>query len=397
MASNSLGAATILGVAAIFLAGCSPAVHGYMLSHQSSTEILVPPGVTLPAKGTLEVRLLKARKRPFPAGGCDIDRTPIGIQWRGNTAYLRAKPDSDLLGFGKNRVNEPPVALDPRGSIHGQPIALDPVQYINGLRADLRALEENGCLHRGEGQALAASIAEKLPFQPFLAYVLRFGAFDLNQFIDLTPDFRLRVVYPVYADEDHSQTKEIKGVQTVYYEIVPDKVNGQVRITQAGADSSQNGSSPQGSARQVASPLPHSFAYFRLFLKKSQSSKDPVTVAIILSSTDRKNLDDATQELNAEAEPSCQGVTSPNATCIMFPMLTGVNAEIRVKVNGQEVFARLGAQVGEVVREAGSDDTAPLVQVRRLFDKRLVPVKVDRDNRDILGLILMPGDVITYH
>ncbi len=396
MAANSRGAVIFLGVTAIFVAGCSLGIQGYRLSHQDNAEILIPPGVTLPAKGALEVPLQKARIWPFPAEGCDVDRGPIGIRWRGSTAYLRAKPDSGLLGFGQRLVNEPPVALDPRGSMRGQPIALDPVQFISGFRADLIALEENGCLHRGEGQALAASVAEKLPLQPFLGYVLRFGAFDLNQFIDLTPDFRLRVVYPVYASDDHAETKELKGAETVYYKIVPDTRSGQVRITQVAVDSSQDGRSSRVSATRIASPFPHSFAYFRLFLKRSLSSKEPVTVAIIVSSTQRKNLDEATQKLDADAEPSCLGVTSPNATCTRFPMLTGVNAEIRVKVNGKEVFARLGAQVSEAVREEGGD-ASPSVQVKRLFGKRLVPVKRDGDNRDILGLILMPGDVINYH
>ena len=80
----------------------------------------------------------------------------------------------------------------------------------------------------------------------------------------------------------------------------------------------------------------------------------------------------------------------------MFPTLTGVNAEIRVKVNGKEAFARLGAQVNEVIREFDTDDMPRSVQVKRLFDKRLVPIKGDSDSKDLLALILMPGDVISY-
>jgi len=385
MRTNGLVARIALAGATTLFVGCSPAVHGYLLSHRGDTELLIPPGVTLPANGALEVKLLHARKAPFSRSGCEIERDPISIRWSGSTAYVRDKPGSGLLGFGQGSTREQPVVLDPRGSVSGQPIALDPLQSINDLRKDLIGLEANGCLRGGEGQRLAATIAEKFPFQPFLAYLLRFGAFDLNQFIDLTPDFRLRIVYPKYS-ENASQRKQIKGVETVYYKIAPEQKDGRVRIIAAA----------QKSANQVVSPFPPSSAYFRLFLKRSNSSKDPITVAIILSSKDRKSLDDATKALDASAEASCRAVLSPDANCILFPPLTGVNAEIRVRVNGKEAFAELGARVDQLIHEVGDYDAPRSVEVKRLFDRRLVPMKTDSDNKELLALILMPGDEVNY-
>lgn len=382
---------------AISLAGCSRAVGSYLLTHQGNAEILVPPGIALPENGALELKLPNSRKAPVSPADCQIHRDPISIQWRGTTAVVQARPGSDLLGFGQASIKDQPVPLDPRGSVSGQPIALDPLQYINELRADLLALEDNGCLHRGEGQALVARIAEKLPSQPFLAYLLRFGAFDLNEFIDLTPDFRLRIVYAVYSADNPSQTREVKGVETVYYKIVSDQNDGRVRIAQAtGKNSSGDRGALQEAQKQIASSFPDSPAYFRLFLKKGMSAKDPITVAIVLTSEDRKHLDNATTQLDASAEASCRAVTDSNASCIMFPPLTGVNAEIRVKVNGKEVFAELGARVDQLIHEAGDDDIPRSVSVKRLFDRRLVPIKTDTGEKDLLALILMPGDVVNY-
>jgi hypothetical protein len=384
MAANSLVAASALALVTMPLVSCSPVAHRYVLSRQNQTTILVPPGVTIPTKGALEIELLNARRAPFPRAGCEINRDPIQIQWHGSTAFIRVKSASALLGFGPDSAKE-------------EQDSLDPLQYINELRGDLIGLESRGCLHKGEGQTLAADIAEKLPFPPFVAYELRFGAFDLNQFIDLTPDFRLRIVYPVYGVDNHLQTKEIKGVETVYYEIVSDHIDGRVRISELTTENySSSSAESQGPAQRIASPFPRSFAYSRLILKKNLTSADPITVAIILSSADRKHLDDATKEFDNSTEASCKAITSPDASCIMFPSLTGVNAEIRVKVNGKEAFARLGAQVIEAIQEFGSDDTPRSVQVRRLFDKRLVPIKGDSDYKDLLALILMPGDVINY-
>jgi len=392
MSAKSAGVAAVLTAMALVLAGCNHAVRNYQLSRRGGVAILIPPGVTLPGSGTLEVKLSHARKAPFRSTGCDVDRSPLTVEWRGSTAYIRAESGSELLGFGQGSIKGQPVALNPRGQVKGESVALDPLLYINEFRADLADLEGNGCLHGGESQMLATRMAQSLPLAPFLAYLLRFGVFDLNEFVDLTPDFRLRIVYPVYSASNQMETKEITGVKTIYYKIVSDPNDGRVRILRA-----KSGDASRDRQSEIASPFPESSAYFRLFLRKSPAAKDPVTVAIVLGSTDRKHLGEATKELDASAEASCRAVASSDAACIMFPPLTGVNAEIRVKANGKDAFARLGARVDELIDEVKDNDDAPRsVQVKRLFDKRLVPIKAASDEKDILALILMPGDVISY-
>lgn len=396
MSARSVVAAILPSVMAISLGACSRGAGSYLLTHRGNTELLVPPGVTLPVDRPLELKLRNARKLPVSLAGCEIHRDPISVEWRGTTAVVRARPGSDFLGFGQGSSNQQAASLDSRGSIGGQPIALDPLQYISRLRADLIALEASGCLRRGEGQVLAARIAEELPFQPLLSYLLRFGAFDLNEFIDLTPDFRLRIVYPVYSADNPSQTKEIEGVETVCYELVSHQNDGRVGISQTGSKNScKDHSAPQEPQKPIASPFPSSIAFFRLFLKKGISPKDPVTVAIVLSSVDREHLENATRELDGSTEASCRAVTPSNASCTMFPPLTGVNAEIRVKVNGKDAFAELGARVDQLIHEAGDDDLPRSVRVKRLFNARLVPVRADSE-KQLLALILMPGDVVNY-
>lgn len=391
MSIKHAAATVVLTGAALLPMACSSAIRSYRLSRPGNTALLIPPRVNAPLSETLSVKIPNARRAPFSTAGCDIDRDPISLQWRGRTAYLRAKSDSELLGFAQS-VKDQPAPLDPRGSIAGPPLALDPLRYINAFRGDLFSLEANGCLHGGESQALAAQVAEKLPFPPFISYLLRFGVFDLNLFLDLTPDFHLRVVYPVYQPDSESHTKEIRAVTTVYYEITANRNDGRVRISETPDKTSEQN---VASARTIPSPFPSSFGYSRFFLRKNTSAKGPVTVAIVLTSPDRRQLEDATKELDSGAEPSCQSITPSNASCVMFPPLTGVNAEIRVKVNGKDAYPELGAQVDQLIHEIGEDH--PLsVQVKRLFDKRLAPIKVDSDEKDILGLILMPGDVITY-
>jgi hypothetical protein len=393
MLAYSLGAT--LGVVALttLIVGCGAANRSYLLTRKNNAELLIPPGAALPAQGPLEIRLPKARKKPFAKEGCEVNRPPMEVRWSGRTAYVRGKPDSEALGFGQGSVSEQPSVLDPRGRVSGRPVALDPVEYVSEFRAALIALEANGCLQPGEGQSLAARIAESFPLQPYFSYTLRFGAFDLNQFIDLTPDFRLRIIYPIYSEESRSEKGEVKAVETVYYKIVSDKQGDRVKIVEATDSTQKRG---QTRPRQPAPAFPSSFAHVRLLLRRSRSSKEPVTVAIILSSPDTKTLDGVTKYIDAGSEPSCQGIASSETNCIMFPPLTGVTAEIRVKVNGRDVFVHMGGLVMDAMEDEPEGGALRPIRVKRLFHKRLAAINVDGNQKDILSLLLMPGDVVSY-
>lgn len=384
MPVKSLGAANSLVAVAMLLTGCGPAARSFRLSHEGNTTILVPPEVSFPAAGALNIKLRDVRREQFPKTDCDVHLEPISVEWAGRSAYIRVKAGSDLFGDGQ--------------AINGQPVSIDPLQFINRFREDLISLEANGCLHSGEAQPLLAKMAEKLPLPPFLAYLLRFGAFDLNQYVDLTPDFRLRVVYPVYSANNPVGSKEIKGIKTLYYKIVSERGDGRVRILEAQDESSaRERTEEQKFVGETAPSFPDWSGYFRLFLKKNETSKDPITVAIVLGSREKEHLDGATKELDAATEPSCRAVILADTTCLMFPPLAGVNAEIRVKANGKEAFVRLGAQVNDLLDEPGANSAARFVEVRRLYGKHLAPIKADPEDKEIRTLILMPGDVVNFH
>lgn len=384
MPVKSLGADISLVAIALLLTGCGPGAHSYRLGGEGNTTILIPPEMPFPASGTLDVTLGNARRGPFPQTDCDVHRDPISVEWQGSSARVRVRPGSEILGEGQ--------------AVNGQPVSIDPLQFIDKFRQDIIGLEASGCLGAGEAQPLLARIAEKLPLPPLLAYVLRFGAFDLNQYVDLTPDFRLRVVYPIYSASNSSRSKEIKGIETVYYRIVSEQDDGRVKICEVPAkNSAPSGIEGQKTAEERATSFPDEFGYFRLFLKKNDTSKDPITVAIVLRSADRKHLNDASKQLDSAAEPSCRAVVAADATCLMFPPLAGVNAEIRVKANGKDAFVRLGAQLDDLLEEPGTNGAPRFVEVKRLYGKHLVPIKADAEEKELRTLILMPGDAVNFH
>jgi len=80
-----------------------------------------------------------------------------------------------------------------------------------------------------------------------------------------------------------------------------------------------------------------------------------------------------------------------------FPPRVGVGIELRVRVNGREVFVGIGCALGGAIR--GNKPAAEIektLQVRRLYQGRLIPVKFDPASTAIFGLVLMPGDEITW-
>jgi hypothetical protein len=79
-----------------------------------------------------------------------------------------------------------------------------------------------------------------------------------------------------------------------------------------------------------------------------------------------------------------------------------MNVGFHVRVNGAEVFVRIGGTVGEALGEsrnglrAASSTLPQAVTVRRMFHGKLIPVKVDGAANDIFALVAMPGDEVTF-
>ncbi len=142
-------------------------------------------------------------------------------------------------------------------------------------------------------------------------------------------------------------------------------------------------------------PFAESFGYFRLLFRTEESASNHI--ATIITATDETKLSEATNERESGPLDSCQGVFVPGATCVTFAPDFGVNAEMRVHVNGQEGFVRVGGTVSEAINAIGDVTAVPkTLMVRRTFEGHLIPVEFDPASKDILNLVLMPGDEITW-
>jgi hypothetical protein len=350
----------IIAILFCLLAACRhPA---YTLARQGRSQILTPP----PSKPEIK----NARRHPAQKTGCDIESEPFSLAWRGNTARVNVKPEAYYA---------PPVEPVPQPNASGITIRetgprmySDSLAQLENFRQAVAAREEAGCLRDAEGERLRQAITEAFPFPPQIAAYLRFGTYTKTGSIDLLRGFFLRVVSPNGSEPDVS-----------FYAISGDD---KVQIALA-------------SGKGGALTVPEIEGYYRYLYWTGASAHNFRTT--ILGAPDRKALHDATGQFLADPESYCVK-PSPGVYCQSIAENVGMNVGFHVRVNGAEVFVRMGGTVGEALGEsrnglrAAGSTLPPAVTVRRMFHGKLIPVKVDGAPNDIFALVAMPGDEITF-
>jgi hypothetical protein len=359
------------------------AVASYHLRRRGNTAILIPPvspAVLTGFPSGYRIAVSNARSRPANLDGCDIHNELLELQWFGNTAGIRIKPDSYFPAPGVQRPEE----VAPR-------VYLDSVQNLEAFRRDLQDRVVNGCLRSDESQRITRTIAESFPLPPGISNLIRFGG-GAAGFIDLTPDLRLKVVTPVRGSDN---TKEIIGYQIAYYRVTSAPTDARVKIS---FDSASTSESKEAPADQPASaqPLafPASFRFYRLVFRRAISSSDHL--ATILSAEDEAALNEVTRQYQMKRDPSCEALSISRATCMTPVAAAAVNLGFSVSVNGKQVFVPLGGSLSNALPWKQADEIPPTLRIRRLFQGHLRAVKFDSASQDMRGFLLVPGDTITW-
>ena len=194
-------------------------------------------------------------------------------------------------------------------------------------------------------------------------------------------------------------TKEIIGYERAYYIFAPAQKSDLTQISFSSVtETDREKLRSTNPNRKTRSPLPESSGYFRLVLRTEPAESQHISIATLLSAPDERTLAEATRQLTSKPEESCEeAVTAHGANCMMFPPMVGVGIELGVHVNGRQVFVGIGARLDDTIKDPSSLAVIEkTLQVRRLYQGRLIPVKFDPASQAIFGLILMPGDEITW-
>ena len=373
----------IIGVftifAALFLVGCPKAPLSYKLERSGTTPILIPPNLrSIDEKSPQLVSIVKnARRRSVVGTNCNIEGHVVTLLWNGKAAEIRVDSESYVAERG---------------------MYLDPLQDIDKFHNELLERESKGCFSSAEAGRIRRAVAERFPLPPSIAYRYELGSFDTTGFFELTPDFRLNVVSPIYQDGQPKTVEHQLGYEVSYYRFRSAGNDDRVTASLTSVTEFRTGEpEARKSAPRNRVDFPSSPNYFRLVLKTEKASTKQITLSFLVGSADEQRLDAGTKQLQAASGDSCQPVTLPGVTCIAFPFDFGVSAELHVRTNGRDTFVRLDATVLDALGLHDiSADVPKNLQITRLYQGRHVPVTYDPATRDVLQLNLMPGDQLAW-
>jgi len=366
--------------AAPILVGCPKTPLSYQLRRSGTTAVLIPPILpsTADEKSPQLVSNLKnARRRSVAGTACDIEGHVVTLHWRGKTAEMRMDSESYIAERG---------------------MYLDPLREIGKFHEELLERESKGCFSSTEARRIRRAVAERFPLPPSIAYRYEFGSFDTTGFFELTPDFRLNVVSPIYQDGQSKTIEHQLGYEVSYYGFRSAPNDDRVTASLISVTEFRTGEreTPKTAPRNRVD-FPSSANHYRLVLKTERSSTKQVTRSFVLGSTDEQLLDAGTKQLQTTLANSCQTVTLSGVTCIAFPFDFGVTAELRVHTNGRDAFVRLDGIVLEALGLPNiSADVPTNLRITRLYQGRRVPIVFDPTTKDIFLLSLMPGDQLAW-
>ena len=186
----------------------SPCAGLVDLHREGRDAILFPPKESQKASTTsdIPVTIKGARKHPSEIADCDITSGLVSLKWQGSVAKVTLSPKS----FFAASTYQAEGKID-RGAY------TDPLLAVEKFRSDLLDRQAKGCLTPDENTRLRRSMVENLPLPSAVAYFFLLGSYDINDYFDLTPDFRMQVTSPIYPSGVAPSPDRLRGYETANY------------------------------------------------------------------------------------------------------------------------------------------------------------------------------------
>jgi hypothetical protein len=375
----SLGAAAIL----IFFLGCQHAAIAYRLRRDGLDPIVLPPTMVSSTSQSLSIDVKHARHANPKGIDCDVTGDLMSLRWAKSTAQISFRAET-LFAPDPSSPNQV-----------GRGMYVDPLLAVDKFRLDLVERESEGCLSALESERLRRAVVESMPLPPDIAYSLQLGSYSVSGYFDLTPDFRMQVTSPIYAAGSEPSTSSLLGYETANYAFTAERNLMRPRLISA--TETLIGAVPI-EKQTVRNELPFgkSPAYFRLVFKTEEGLSTRVTRAILLSSRSQMRLTQAVAHRASSVDDFCATLSISQVNCTVLPKNFGVSPELRIRVNQKDAFVRVGGMVRDVL-DLGIDAAPPAsLQILRPFHGHLIPIEFDRSSKDILNLLLLPGDELRF-
>ncbi len=378
---------TFLG---LICCGCvRPRIQPWRLVKGDTTQVLVPPDV---AKPELEQRTLKVRITPGNLP-CPAGIGGIAIKERGKRLTLNVVTQSLRR------------------------------QSAGGLAIWASEMEGTHCLAPGDGLKLADRIAESVPLDPALAFLLLHPDSRDTGEVDLGPPTRLQVVSPywreagrgmidgpmaVAADSRNDRrlivtansTENLVGEETTLYALRPRGNQPGSTITPLYADvhiPAETGPTTERRPQPAINYLkfPDAAAYYRLFYKSSETG----FTALIVAGRTPAELDQRTKTPGSERRCRLRREAHQRDVASAIPKDVAVNSMVAVTVNGAEVLVVRGAWIAWAIMAAGERQPNTILRslsISKPWNGRSIPVAFDHGDSAILSMPLGGGEIISW-
>jgi len=343
------------------------------LVYRLNREVLTPPNGATPGAGSeINLQLGKARLQKKSQGKCQIDAGSFHLAFQKSKALLKVSTRDMAPGAGR--------------------ITLSLLDEINRFRAEMVRLEVAGCLKAGESAPLLTRVIEGLALPSRVSYYLRHGTSINEGFLDVLPPFRVKVVVPIY------EQSKVVGFETAWYSLVERGRNQGHKLALERAEFFIGGKLDTRVKPTHANVLPPDrLSFYRLFFLTRRSPQDHDI--LLLGARDRQGIETHSAAIRKQGDAVCAVLQSADVHCVKVPMHSAVSAELRVKAKDRFVYVPFGGTVSDALRAAGLQKTAeavPTLKISRTYAKTLVPVEFDAARPDVLQLVLIGGEEISW-
>jgi len=310
---------------------------------------------------------------------------------RGTKAAFDAMPEEFSWTLSHGHLS---VQLQPALSrLGGASLPLPLLDGIRGLRQTLDRAASDGCLRPERVRAVVEKVAQSLPLSPAMAQMILLGPYGEQKYVDIGPPVELQLTYALRRDQPERYDL---GYAAITYRLRPTRSDGagdlQTAATQI-LDVPSDTRLPPAPVRLTAGIGPRLYRLFFL-LRLSPTEHD---VALV-SAPGRATLEQATNELLARPG-ACRALTISGAVCTLMPHAVGLEARLRVRVQGQWTSVSISDTVHNLLTEAGVRDIAavlPTLRVLRPYRSGLAPVEVQGSKSALLNLLLAGGEQVSW-
>ncbi|HVW08958.1 MAG TPA: hypothetical protein VHC90_10265 [Bryobacteraceae bacterium] len=371
--------AALFAAAVLVLSGCAHPVPAFRLTGPAM--LMIPPG----PKDTTIVQAVVPIPRIPKKTICAASRSGLSIERKGRTGA---------------RVVVTRSAMD--------------AVTAQELYAWTLSLESSGCLPVNESAKLAANIVDALPLSVSKRTQLLQGRNDL------TPANSLRVVSPVLKpgakldgsplaqtraiaegstpgtiDVDVKLKPEVIGYEIDWYDFAPQERGPGYRVVPRSAEIHIGDQIEHPEATAVKRfEFGPAARWYELYMMTKVSTND--FDFVVFSARTSEELHNSVAAFQTDAANYLQ--TADPHTYTVLPHGSGINAYIRVKLNGVLTDLPKLNTIRQAIQQAGGDPNAalPKLKVRKLHDGVLYPVQWPAGTNTILSLPLEGGEEVAW-